>query len=54
MAKHFNSTGYSLEDLSIYVIEKMHGEEAAFRKAKESYWIQTLRTLAPEGLNLEP
>ena len=54
VAKHFNSTGHSLEDLSIYVIEKIHREEANFRKAKESHWIQTLRTLAPEGLNLEP
>ena len=54
VAKHFNSTDHSLEDLSIYIIEKIHREEAVFRKAKESYWIQTLRTLAPEGLNLEP
>ena len=53
VAKHFNSMGHSLEDLSIYVIEKIHREEATFRKAKESHWIQTLRTLAPEGLNLE-
>ena len=46
--------GHSLDDLSIYVIEEIHREEAVFRKAKESHWIQTLRTLAPEGLNLEP
>ena len=36
VAEHFNSTGHSLEDLSIYVIEKIHREEAIFRKAKEA------------------
>ena len=54
VAKHFNSTSHSLEDPSIYVIEKIHREKATFRKAKESHWIQTLQTLAPEGLNLKP
>ena len=38
------------EDLSIFVIEQIHWEEANFRKAKESYWIQTLRSLAPRGI----
>ena len=52
-AKHFNSMGHSLEDLSIYIIEKIHREEATFRKEKESHWIQTIRTLASEGLNLK-
>ena len=36
-AKHFNSMGHSLEDLSIYIIEEIHREDAVFRKAKESY-----------------
>ena len=44
----------ALEDLSIFVIKQIHREEANFRKAKESYWIQMLRSLAPEGLNLDP
>ena len=44
VAKHFNSTGHSLEDLSIYIIEKIHvhREEVVFRKVKQSHWIQTL------------
>ena len=54
VANHFNSEGHSLEDLSIFVIEQIHREEASFRKAKESYWIQTLRSLAHEGPNLDP
>ena len=53
VAQHFNSNDHSLEDLSIFVIEKIHREEATFCKAKESYWIQTLRLLTPEGLNLK-
>ena len=54
VATHFNSEGHSLEDLSFFVIEQIHREEANFRKAKESHWIQTLRSLVPGGLNLDP
>ena len=55
VASHFNSEGLrSLEDLSIFVIEQIHKEKANFRKAKESHWIRTLRSLVPEGLNLNP
>ena len=43
-----------MEDLSIFVIEQIHREEANFPKAKESYWILTVWSLAPEGLNLDP
>ena len=54
VAKHFNSKDHSLEDVSIFVIEQIHREDANFRKRKESYWIQILRSLTPEGLNLDP
>ena len=54
VAEHFNSVGHSLDNLSIFVVEKIHREDASFRKAKESYWIRLLRSLAPEGLNLDP
>ena len=47
VAKHFNSVGHSLDDLSIFVVEKIHPEDASSRKAKESYWIRLLRLLAP-------
>ena len=53
VAKHFNSVGHSLDDLSIFVVEKIHQEDASFLKAKKSYWIRLLRSLAPEGLNLD-
>ena len=54
MANHFNSECHSLEDVSIFVIKQINMEEADYHKVNESYWIQTLRSLAPEGLNLDP
>ena len=54
VASQFNSKGHSLYDLPIFVIEQIHKEKANFQKAKESHWIQTLKSLAPEGLNLDP
>ena len=36
---HFNLSGHSLKDLSIMAIEKIHREDAYFRKRKESHWI---------------
>ena len=54
VASDFNSEGHSLENFSIFVIKQIHKEKANFRKAKESYWIRTLRSLVPEGLNLNP
>ena len=54
VAKYFNLINHSLEDLSIFIIEKINRGDAGFRKAKESYWIQTLQSLTPEGLNLDP
>ena len=53
VAAHFNSEGHSLQDLSIFVIKQIHREEASYRRVKESYWIETLQSLAPEGLNLD-
>ena len=53
VAAHFNSEGHSLQDFSIFVIKQIHREEDSYRRAKESYWIQTLRSLAPEGLNFD-
>ena len=54
VAKYFNLVNHSLEDLSIFVIEEIHRGDTGLRKAEESYWIQTLRLLTPEGLNLDP
>ena len=40
--KHLNMLDHSIEDLSIMVIEKIHGEDAAYPKRKESHWIEML------------
>ena len=54
VAKHFNLVNHSLEYLSIFIIEEVHRSDAGFHKAKESYWIQTLPSMTPEGLDLDP
>ena len=51
VAHHFNQPHHSLKDLTIMIIEKIHREDANFRKLKESYWIETIKTLSPNGLN---
>ena len=53
VAKHFNTIGYSFEDLTIMVIEQIMAD-CTPRKQQESYWIHTLQTLTPDGLNLDP
>ena len=56
VAAHFNSEGHYLQNLSIFVIEQIHREEASYRRAKESYWIQGSQIADPRGtgLNLNP
>ena len=54
VAKHFYSTpGHTFEDVSVMVIEQLRSDGCMRRKYRESYWIYTLRTLTPDGLNLE-
>ena len=52
-AEHFNSKDHSHRIFFGFVIEQTHREEAKFRWAEESYWIQTLQSLALEGFNLD-
>ena len=52
VAKHFSLPDHSMEDLSISVIEKIYREDADYRKRKESHWIQSVRLLTPDGLDL--
>ena len=53
VAEHFNLIGHSFEDLLVMVIEQIMAG-CARRKQRESFWIHTLQTLAPDGLNLDP
>ena len=53
VAEHFNAIGHSFEDLTVMIIEQIVASSAR-RKQRESFWIHTLQTLAPDGLNLDP
>ena len=43
-----------IEDLKVMVIEKIHRDYSEYRKRKESHWIEMIRSLTPDGLNLSP
>ena len=49
---HFESEGHNgfLEDVSIALIDKTDGSDP---KKRETFWMHTLKTLAPYGLNVE-
>ena len=50
--KHFESERRTeiLDDISITLIDKTDGSDPTKR---ENYWMQTLKTFAPYGLNVE-
>ena len=50
--EHFYSDGHNgfLEDDAITLIDKTDDRDP---KNRENYWMRTLKTLAPEGLNIE-
>ena len=52
VVQHFNLGDHNIKDLSIMVIKKIHREDAEYRKRKENHWIEMLRSLTPDGLNL--
>jgi len=55
VAAHFNQDGHSMEDLTIMVIEKIPEHDVSSRKKREGYerhWINELKTMTPNGLNL--
>ena len=55
VAAHFNQPNHSYEDLRVIVIEKIEDRNNSRkrRKLRERYRIFELRTLMPEGLNIE-
>ena len=48
---HFNSADHEIADLNLIIIEKCRENSRFYRKAREVYWIETLNTVAPSGLN---
>ena len=53
VAAHFNQPDHSLNDLRVMGIDKKHTNSAQWRKQRESYWIFTLDTMTPKGINLD-
>ena len=53
VAEHFNTIDHTFEDLTVMVIEQVVANSAQ-RKQRESFWIHTLETLAPDGISLDP
>ena len=53
VAVHFNTQEHSFSDINVMVIE-VGLAKIARRQRRERFWMYTLRTIAPEGMNLEP
>ena len=53
VAVHFNISGPTFEDVTVMVIKQLGWATTKRRKLRESFWIHTLRSVAPQGLNLE-
>jgi hypothetical protein len=52
VAEHFNSHEHTINDLTITGIEKIINKRDSTRSKRESFWIDTLDTLTPRGLNI--
>ena len=50
--EHFYSDGHNgfLKDVTITSIDNIDGRDL---KNRENYWMRTLKTLAPDGLDIE-
>ena len=50
--RHFSTPGHGgfLNDVSVTLIDKMDGSDP---KKQEDYWMKTLKTMVPYGLNIE-
>ena len=49
---HFNSKGHNHLHMKVTVIEKVFPNTPHFRLEREDYWIKTLHTKKPKGLNI--
>ena len=50
--RHFSSPGHRrlLNNVSVTLIDKTNGSDP---EKREDYWMETLKTMAPYGLNIE-
>ena len=51
---HFNFPDHRISNISVQVIDKTHNNSLQELRQLEQYWIRTLKTLQPEGLNCSP
>lgn len=51
VANHFNSPHHSIQDCTIIPIEQISDPSDLLHR--EQFWIKTLKTISPEGLNLQ-
>ena len=49
--EHFNEKGHHYKDFQFHIIEKVIPNTPQMRIQRENYWIQTLDTKTPRGLN---
>ena len=54
VAIHFNNYRHSYKDLKIMPIENVTNNSKQVRQEKEKFWIKTLKTNYPNGLNYYP
>jgi len=54
VAIHFNNHGHNIKDLIIMPIEKINNIDKQHRQSREKFWIKTLKTNYPNGLNYYP
>ena len=52
VTQHFTTSGHSVEDMGVLVIETLWREDPVLRKIRESKWIRALETSCPKGMNL--
>ena len=48
---HFNSKGHDHLDMRVTVVEKVIPNTTNYRLEREDWWIKTLKTKTPKGLN---
>lgn len=54
LCQHFNLPGHSIHNLSVQIIDKTTNTSLQELQKLEKYWIRTLNTLQPRGLNCSP
>ena len=54
LCRHFNFSDHSVHNLSVQVIDKAYTKTLQELQKLERYWIKTLNTLQPRGLNCSP